>query len=142
MKIESILAKHARPPSLHSAEPVKQGLLEDLRAQKLFDSRLYGALFAVVSVITLVGVATLLIDLMNGQTVRSKILAGAGVGIPFMLEWVRRVVREWSQLNLLITLVGHSDESAIQALIQKLLSSGSLGLQSGLPLTKSPTTTE
>jgi hypothetical protein len=43
------------------------------------------------------------------------------------MEWMRRVIREWSQLNLLITLVANSDESSIQLLIQKLASASALG---------------
>jgi hypothetical protein len=123
MTIASILTKYARPSSLHSAEPVKQRFLEDLRKQKQFNNRLYCILFVVVLSVTLVGIGALAFDLIKGETLRLQILAGAGLGVPFMLIWMRRVVREWSQMTLLITLVGHSDENAIQALIQKLLSS-------------------
>jgi hypothetical protein len=44
---------------------------------------------------------------------------------------MRRVIREWSQLNLLITLVAGSDENSIQLLIQKLLSASALGNSQG-----------
>jgi len=133
MRIEAILKKHARPPILLSSEPVKKGLLFDLRAQKRFNSAVYAVLFAVVCAVSVLAIAALFTDLLKGQTNRTAILTSAGVGVPVMLEWMRRVVREWSQLNLLITLVAHSDEAAIQDLIQKLLSSSAIGLQSAPP---------
>jgi hypothetical protein len=130
MKIEAILRKHARSATLLSSEPVKKGLLADLGAQKRFNSVVYAILFAAVCAVSLMAIAALFTDLVKAQANRTGILAGAGVGVPLALEWMRRVVREWSQLNLLITLVGHSDERSIQALIQKLLSSSATGLTS------------
>ena len=130
MKLEAILRKNARSPVLMSSEPVKKGMLADLRVQKRFNSFVYAVLFAAVCAVSLMAIAALFTDLVKGQTNRTTILAGAGVGVPVMLEWMRRVVREWSQLNLLITLVAHSDEGSIQALIQKLLSSSAIGLHS------------
>jgi hypothetical protein len=76
----------------------------------------------------LIAIASLVTDVIRGQALRTGILAADGIGVPIALEWIRRVVREWSQLNLLITLVSHSDEGAIQDLIHKLLSSGAIGL--------------
>jgi len=128
MKIDAILKKYARSATLLSTEPVKEGLLEDLREQKRLNSRLYSVLFGVVCVMGLIAIASLATDVLKGQGIRTAILAADGIGVPVALEWIRRVVREWSQLNLLITLVSYSDEGAIQDLIQKLLSSGAIGL--------------
>ena len=130
MTLETILKRHARSAVLLSTEPVKKALLTDLSAQKRFNSGVYAVLFVIVCAISLMAIAALFTDLMRAETNRTAVLAGAGVGIPVILEWMRRVVREWSQLNLLITLVGHSDEASIQALIQKLLASSAVGLSS------------
>jgi hypothetical protein len=56
------------------------------------------------------------------------LIAAASIPIPFMLNSMRRSAEQWSQLTLPITLVSHSDEKAIQALIEKLLSSKTLGV--------------
>jgi hypothetical protein len=123
VSITTILKRHARPASLHSAEPIKQQLLTDLKEHRQLTSRIYAVIFVFVCIITAIGVGTLLVDLANGQAFRLHILATAGVAVPLMLDLMRRLVREWSQANLLVTLVGHSDESAIQAIIHKLLAS-------------------
>lgn len=130
MKIDAILRKHARSAALLSTEPVKKALLADLNAQKRFNSIVYAVLFATICIVSLMAIAALFTDLLKGQTNRTAIIGGTGVGIPVMLEWMRRIVREWSQLNLLITLTSHSDEAAIQALIQKILESPAIGLSS------------
>jgi hypothetical protein len=130
MTIEAILKKHVRSATLLSSEPVKEGLLQDLREQKRLNSRLYSVLFGGVCVMGIIAIASLLTDVVKGQTLRMAILATDGIGVPVALEWIRRVVREWSQLNLLITLVGHSDEGTIQDLIHKLLSSAAIGFGS------------
>ena len=112
-----------------SAEPVKADLVKDLAAQKRFNSVVYGILFTAVCIVFVIAIVALTTGLLNTQSGRIKLLSLAGVTVPAMLEWIRRVVREWSQLSLLLTLVSHSDERAIQALLQKLLSSTALGLQ-------------
>lgn len=127
MSIRNILQRHAKPAAALSDEPVKQGLLADLNAQKKFNSTVYTVLFIFICAIALLGFAALLTDTFKGQNQRYALIAAAGVSIPTTLEWMRRVIREWSQLNLLITLVGGSDENSIQLLIQKLLSSSALG---------------
>jgi hypothetical protein len=110
-----------------SDEPVKKGLLSDLQAQKKFNSRVYVVLFVFICAMVVLGLAALLTDTFKGQNQRYALIAAAGVSIPTSVEWMRRVIREWSQLNLLITLVANSDENAIQLLIQKLLSASALG---------------
>jgi hypothetical protein len=127
MSIRTILQKHAKPAAALSDEPVKQGLLGDLRAQKNFNSKIYTALFVFICAIALLGFIALVTDTVKGQNYRYLLITAAGVSIPTALEWMRRVIREWSQLNLLITLVAGSDESSIQLLIQKLLSASALG---------------
>jgi len=127
MSIQDTLKKYAKPAAALSDEPVKQRLLADLNAQKRFNSRVYTVLFTLICAIILLGIAALLTDVMKGQTQRYALIAAAGVSIPTTMEWMHRVIREWSQLNLLITLVANSDESSIQLLIQKLASASALG---------------
>ena len=122
MKVEDILRTYTRPEQLLGSEPVKQELLHELRAQKRVNSRLYGVLFGVVCALMLVAITAVVSDLVKGQQMRTVVLTAAGLSVPVMIEWMRRVVREWSQLNLLITLVSHDNEDGIQALIQKLIS--------------------
>jgi hypothetical protein len=127
MSIRNILQKHATPAAALSDEPVKQGLLADLNVQKKFNSRVYTVLFVFICAMAMLGFAALLTDAVKGQNQRYALIAAAGISIPTTLEWMRRVIREWSQLNLLITLVASSDENSIQLLIQKLLSASALG---------------
>jgi len=120
MSIKDILRKHARPAAALSDEPVKQNLLADLRAQKNFNSKVYTILFIFICAILLLGIVALLTDTLEGHSNRYLLVTAAGISIPTVMEWMRRVIREWSQLNLLITLVGSSDESSVQLLIQRL----------------------
>jgi hypothetical protein len=128
MTIEAILTKHVRSSTLLATEPVKMDLLNDLRSQKKANSYLYGVLFAVVCVLSTLTLCALAFDLIKAETLRTGVLTASGLGVPFGIEWMRRVVREWSQINLLITLVSHSDEASIQLLIEKLMKSSSIGL--------------
>src|SRR4051794_37482818 len=122
MTTAAILNKYQRSRVLLSTEPVKQGLLDDLQKQKKFTSILYAILFAVVTVVTFIAIWAVLTDLHRGQSVKTAIVASAGIGVPASLIWMRAVIREWTKSNLLITLVSHSDEATIQSLIKKLLS--------------------
>ena len=128
MRYEKTLRKYQRTGAALSGEPVKSGLLADLKAQKRFNSILYSVLFVAICSVSIATIMALFTDLVQAGTQRTLILSGAGVTVPGALEWLRRTVREWSQLNLLITLVARSDEDAIQELIRKLLSSKSIGL--------------
>src|SRR5712664_4181611 len=103
MSIRNILQKHVKPAAALSDEPVKQGLLADLRAQKKFNSRVYTVLFVFICALAVLGFAALLSDTVKVQNQKYALIAAAGVSIPTTLEWMRRVIREWSQLNLLIT---------------------------------------
>ena len=128
MTVEDILKKHFRPRVMLGREPVKKTLIADLEAHKRFNSKLYGITFAVTCVFSLMLIVTLVVDVVSGDGTRQAILTGAGITAPFVLRWMRRVVREWSQANLVLTLVSHSDEAAIQSLIEKLLSDGKVSL--------------
>src|ERR1043165_7733815 len=101
MLIRNILQKYVKPASVLSDEPVKQGLLGDLKVQKSFNSRIYAVLFIFICAIILVGIIALVADLAKGQNYRYVLITAAGISIPTALEWMRRVIREWSQLNLL-----------------------------------------
>jgi hypothetical protein len=127
MRLQAILQKHARSRVLFDQEPVKDRLLEDLKQHKKLNNSLYIVYFSAVCVVCAAAVAGLLSDLFSGTRAREAILAGAGVALPVALQLLRSTVREWSQTNLLITLVGYSDETQVQALIEKLLSSNVLG---------------
>jgi len=127
MKIDDVLRKHARPASLLAAEPVKKALLADLRTHKRLNSIVYAVLFTLHCALGMLAIVALFTDLVQGSRARIAILGAAGVGVPASLLGIQHVVREWSHSNLLITLVSHSDEAAIQSLINKLLSATSLG---------------
>jgi hypothetical protein len=127
MRIEDILEKYERASTLHGTEPVKAPLLRDLEAQKQSTNRIYGIFFAVVCLVTVISVSAVVVDLISDHKSRILLLSAAGIPIPFMLNFMRRTAAQWSQLTLLITLVSHSDEKAIQSLISKLVSSKSIG---------------
>jgi hypothetical protein len=126
--VEQILEKYVRPDELLGGEPVKAPLLEDLKAQKQESSAMYRKLFYVVCAITIISVGAVVADLITGQKSRIGLLAAAGIPVPFMLNSLRRAVEQWSQTNLLITLVSHSDEKTVQMVIKKLLDSKALGM--------------
>jgi hypothetical protein len=126
MPVRKILKKYARPASLHAAEPVKTRLLADLRAARKLNSRLYSVLFGVLCVLTLIAMAALAADAITGRNIRYTVVAGAGVSLPALVAWMRKVIREWSESELLITLVAHSNEATIQTVLQKLLSGGAI----------------
>ena len=128
MTVEDILKKYERPTTLYGGEPVKASLLEDLNGQKKSCNRIYGTVFAVICLLTMISVAALVVDLVGDQKSRILLLSAAGIPIPFLLGLMRRSAEQWSKSTLLITLVSHSDERAIQSVIEKLLSSSALGL--------------
>jgi hypothetical protein len=128
MTVDDILKKYERPATLLGSEPVKAAVLRDLNAQKRSCNRIYGILFAVISLITVISVAAVIVDLVSGQKTRIMLLSAAGIPIPFLLTSMRRLAEQWTQSTLLITLIGHSDERTIQSLINKLLNSKALGL--------------
>jgi hypothetical protein len=125
--VESILEKYDLPSELLGAEPAKAPLLEDLNAQKRACNRIYGIYFSVVCVVTLISIAAVIIDLLSTGARHLAVISTAGISVPFMLNSMRRSAEQWSQVTLLITLVSHSDEKAIQSLIKKLLSSKASG---------------
>lgn len=122
MTVEDILRKHHRPRVMLGREPVKRALLVDLEAHKRLNGRLYGITFAIVCLFSVMLIAAVTADVISGEGTRQTIATGAGITAPLALAWMRRVAREWSQANLLLTLVSHSDEAAIQSLIDKLAS--------------------
>ncbi len=120
MSLEGILSRHFRPATLLAAEPVKRGLLADLRAQKRFNQRIYILLLGVICVLALVLIGGLVADVLFARPDRSKILAGAGVTVSVLLAWMHRIVRELAELNLVITVMSHSSEAEIQQWIPRL----------------------
>ena len=128
MRVDEILREYRRSQVLFDQEPVKDDLLADLRAQKTFNNRLYLGILVAVSILYVIAMIALAADLLKSQAERITIMTGAGVGIPFILNFMRSIVGEWSKTNLLITVISHSDEASIQSLIEKLLSSDTVGL--------------
>jgi hypothetical protein len=133
MTTDMILRKYLAPRGAFDREPVKDALLKDLRAQKRFNNILYIIFFASVCIVYLIVISGLITDLVTNQTARQAIFAAAGISVPFTLNYMRKVVGEWSKINLLLTLIGHSDESSIQALIAKVMSSSAVGLDPSSP---------
>ena len=129
MTVEEILTKYERPEALHGGEPVKAPLLKDLNTQKRSCNRIYGSLFGIVCLVTLISVIAVVIDLMSDHKSHITLLAVAGIPVPFMLNSLRRSAEQWSQLTLLITLVSYSDEKTIQGVIKKLLASKAVAFQ-------------
>ena len=134
MTTEMVLKKYAIPRGALDRESVKDALLADLREQKRWNNRLYIVFFSAICVVYLIAVSGAVTDLIKNQTARVTILAAAGIGIPFVLNYMRKVVSEWSKTNLLITLVGHSDEASSQMLIEKLIASEAVGLGTSPPV--------
>jgi hypothetical protein len=137
MSADDLLRKYRRSRVLLDQEPVKNDLLADLRAEKSFNNRRYMAILTAVTILYIIAMIALAADLIGNQAARLTIFAGSGIGIPFILNFMRSVASEWSKTNLLITLISHSDESSIQSLIDKLLSSEAVGLSAPGPKTKS-----
>jgi hypothetical protein len=138
MTTDMILRKYAIPRGALDREPVKDALLADLRAQKTFNNKLYIVFFVAICIVYVIVISGVITDLVTNQTTRQTILAAAGLSIPFTLNYMRKTVGEWSKTNLLLTLIGHSDENSIQALIAKLMSSDALGLNPARPESGNP----
>ncbi len=121
MTLRSIAQKHHVPAGILSEGIARDALLADLRENLKLYGRLSAILFGAICVVTLLAIAALALDLLNGEKLHITIVAAAGLSIPALLEMMRRAVREWSQTHLIVTLVSHSDERAAQALLDKLL---------------------
>jgi len=121
MMLRSIAQKYHVPAGVLSEDLARDALLADLRANIKLHSRLSAILFGTICMITIIAVLALAFDLVKGEKLHITIVAAAGLSIPALLEMMRRTVREWSQTNLMVTLVSHSDEQATQVLLKKLL---------------------
>jgi len=121
MTLRSIAQKYHVPAGVFSEGLARDAMLVDLKANLRLHSRLSGVFFGVICAVTLLTIGALAFDLLNGRRLHMAIVAAAGLSIPALLEMMRREVQEWSQTNLLVTLVSHSDERAVQALLDKLL---------------------
>lgn len=121
MTLKSIAQKHHVPAGVLSEDLARDALLADLRANIKLHSRLSAILFGTICTLTFIAIVALAFDLAKGEQLRITIVAAAGLSIPALIEMMRRTVREWSQTNLMVTLVSHSDEQATQVLLKKLL---------------------
>jgi hypothetical protein len=121
MTLRSIVEKHYVPAGVLSEGLTRNALLADLRGNLKLYSRLSAIFFGAICAVTLLAIAALAFDLLKGEKLHISIVAAAGLSIPALLGRMRRAVREWSQTSLMVTLVSHSDERAVQALLDKLL---------------------
>jgi membrane protease YdiL (CAAX protease family) len=76
--------------------------------------------FCVVLVLIVIVVVVLVLDMVSGAR-RYAALAAAGLGVPALLVILRRVGREWSELNLMLALIRVSDEATARSLVRSYL---------------------
>ncbi len=121
MRLEAIVSKYLIPQGVWSTEPVRDALWADLADNKRFYSRLHLIYLGLVVAVVVLAITALAFDLASGQAARTLVLATAGLSLPALLELMRRANRDCGQIILIMTLVAHSDEKGIQALLKKLI---------------------
>jgi hypothetical protein len=134
MRWETILLKYLRPVGLLGSEPIKRLLIKELEGHRRLVRNLYWICFAIVCAAAFVAIAAVAMDVYRG-THRTPTVVGAGVTIPVLVGLMRGIVREWSQTDLALRVIGLSDEATIQPFLQKMVSrlgdSGTSGKSSG-----------
>jgi hypothetical protein len=125
--LQNILKKHTRSRLLLDKEPVKGQLLEELRAHRKLNDILYAVYFGAVLIVLLAAIYALVSGVVTNSSVKIGILGGAGITVTGMLTLIRGAVREWSQSNLLVVLVGQSDETQIQKILDALIAANIKG---------------
>jgi hypothetical protein len=117
--LEAILLQHYRPAGLMGAENVRVELQRDLKKH----ARLTAVLYALLVVVALTAFVFAVWSAALGCTTgvgRTKV-AASGISVVAAMEFMRRTARQWSQTNLLITLVPRMTEAQVQVLIGKLV---------------------
>ena len=94
----------------------KKALLKDLERHRKLNTSIYLASFLFIVLTLSIGLVSVVFDLIKGSGARIALLAAAGVSVPAMLEIMRRAVREWTQTDLLLTLIKHSDPEQVRSL--------------------------
>lgn len=138
MRWEKTLLKYLRPVGLLGSEPIKKSLVKDLEGNRRLSRNLYWICFAIVCAGAFVAVAAVAIDAYRGNSHRSAAIVGAGVTIPVLIGLMRGIVREWSQMDLMLRVIAQSDEATIQLFLQKMLSRFSGGQTSDKPSGRDP----
>ena len=120
MSLSTILAKHRQPAGLAGA-PGTAAFARDLRRHARLTVVIYAALFAVLLALMTLLVWMVVMDSREGRSIRTAILAGAGISCPIILELMRRTVREWGRTDLVAVLARRLDSGRLQAVIEALL---------------------
>lgn len=121
MRWEKTLLKYLRPVGLLGSEPIKKSLVKDLEGHRRLTRNLYWICFAIVCAGAFVAVAAVAIDVYRGSSHRTAAIVGAGVTIPVLIGLMRVIVREWSQMDLMLRVIAQSDEATIQLFLQRML---------------------
>jgi len=120
MRLETRLLKYLRPVALLGSEPIKELLLKDLEGHRRVVRNLYWICFAIVCAAAIVALAAVTIDVYRGNSHRGTAAVGSGVAIPVLVGLMRGIVRDWSQVDLVLRVIRLSDEATIQLFIQKV----------------------
>lgn len=120
MNLDTILQKHFTPAGVLGGTG-SRALERDLRRHARLNATIYAGLLVVLLAILCALAIVVYTDARDGQNVRISLLAGAGVTVPVVLEWIRRTVREWSQANLMTLLARKLEGPQLQSVMGKLI---------------------
>jgi hypothetical protein len=121
MKWEKRLQKYVRPVGLLGSDPIKKALLKELDGHRRVARNLYWICFGIVCAAAIAAVAAIAIDVYWGNSHRTAVIVGAGATIPILVGLMRGIVRDWSQTDLALRVIAHSDEATIQLFLQKMV---------------------
>ena len=123
MTVQRILAKHYQPAGL-AGSSTSAALERDLLRHAKWNAVAYVVLFVLFLIVLIAAGAMVFNDAREGRSVRTTVLAGAGITLPIILDLIRRTVREWSRADLMAVLCRRLDGSQLQAVIEKLIEPG------------------
>jgi hypothetical protein len=119
--LRNVFNKYASDPTfLASPKPIKSELRATLAEQTRKSGVRYAIVFVVAFILILILVAILLHDVLSG-TQQYTGLAVAGLGIPVVLTALWNVGREWTQSNLMLTLIANSDETTARSIVRVMV---------------------
>jgi hypothetical protein len=121
MSLHTILTRHYQPSGLAGISGAT-ALERELRRHSRLMLIGYSVLVAVLLALLFFVVWMVALDANEGRSMRTTILAGAGISCPFLLELMRRTIREWARTNLVVVLARRMDTAQMQSIIQALLS--------------------